>query len=86
MKITSQLLASLRRPSHYEPGEPLWTHPHIAAEMLKAHLDPTTDAASYAPQTIDRICAHLTDAMAPEARQPRYRLGLRAGPVLPQAG
>ncbi len=63
MKITAEMIASLRRPAPYETGEPLWTHPHIATEMLKAHLDPTTDAASYKPDTIRRICAHLTDAM-----------------------
>ena len=63
MNITPKLLHALLRPAPYEAGEPLWTHPHIAAEMLKAHLDPTTDAASYAPDTIDRICTHLTDVM-----------------------
>lgn len=63
MKINAETIASLRRPALYETGEPLWTHPHIASEMLKAHLDPTTDAASYKPDTIERICAHLTDAM-----------------------
>ncbi len=63
MNITPSLIHALRRPAPYETGEPLWTHPHIAAEMLKAHLDPTTDAASYRPDTIDRICTHLEGAM-----------------------
>ena len=63
MKITPELIHSLHRPAPYAAGESLWTHPHIAAEMLKAHLDPTTDAASYTPDTIDRICAHLEGAM-----------------------
>lgn len=40
-------------PPIYEPGEPLfWTDPHISSEMLKAHLDPNTDAASRRPETI----------------------------------
>lgn len=63
MDITPEMLHTLRRPAPYEAGESLWTHPHIAAEMLKAHLDPTTDAASYAPDTIDRICTHLEGVM-----------------------
>ncbi len=80
MRISAQSLAALRRPEPYEPGEPLWTHPHIAAEMLKAHLDPSTDAASYRPQTIERICAHLTEAMA--LKQGSHVVDLGCGPGL----
>lgn len=63
MITMENLLASLQKPEPYQPGASLWTHPHIAAEMLKAHLAPDTDAASYRPQTIDAICDHLTTAM-----------------------
>ncbi|MGE5579968.1 MAG: SAM-dependent methyltransferase [Bacillota bacterium] len=48
------------KPEVFEPGEPLfWDDPHISSEMLKAHLDPTIDAASRRPETIDRIVAWL---------------------------
>ena len=79
MKISAQSLAALQRPMPYEPGEPLWTHPHIADEILKAHLDPATDAASYRPQTIERICTHLTEAMAPKQGSRVVDLGCGPG-------
>ena len=63
MEDISLLLESLQRPALYEPGAPLWTHPHIAGEMLKAHLSPDTDAASYRPETIRAICDHLTNVL-----------------------
>jgi SAM-dependent methyltransferase len=45
-----------RQPACFEPGEDqFWTHPHIARQMLQAHLDPGTDAASRKPETIDCI-------------------------------
>ena len=56
-------LEELKRPAPYQPGAPLWTHPHIAGEMLKAHLNPDTDAASYRPECIDAICNHLYRTM-----------------------
>jgi len=70
MDKISTILEALRRPKPYQPGAPLWTHPHIAAEMLKAHLAPDTDAASYKPDTIDAICNHLISALhlAPDSR------------------
>ncbi|HSO27799.1 MAG TPA: methyltransferase domain-containing protein [Anaerolineales bacterium] len=43
------------KPPPFEPGEPhFWTDPHIASQMLAAHLDPTVDAASRRPETIAR--------------------------------
>ncbi len=51
-----------QKPPPYEPGEPLfWDDPHISAEMLKAHLDPKTDAASRKPATIGRTCDWLIE-------------------------
>ncbi len=51
------LLEALRRlqekPLPFTPGEPhFWTDPHIAGQMLRAHLDANTDAASRRPETI----------------------------------
>jgi len=43
------------KPDVDEPGEAaFWNDPYIAQQMLKAHLDPNTDAASRKPETIDR--------------------------------
>lgn len=57
------ILAFLETPSLYQSGAPLWTEPHIAEEMLKAHLSAETDAASYRPETIEAICSKLPDSM-----------------------
>ncbi len=51
-------------PALFEPGEPLfWDDPHISAQMLAAHLDPTTEAASRAPHVIERTVAWLVDTL-----------------------
>jgi SAM-dependent methyltransferase len=43
------------KPELDEPGEAaFWNDPYISQQMLKAHLDPSTDAASRKPETIDR--------------------------------
>ena len=43
------------KPPLFAPGEPrFWTDPHIASQMLKAHLDPDVDAASRRPEIIER--------------------------------
>jgi SAM-dependent methyltransferase len=52
----SRILLAQEKPQPFEPGEPqFWTDPHIASQMLSFHLDPTLDAASRRPETIDRI-------------------------------
>jgi len=44
-----------QRPALFAPGEALfWDDPHISEQMLTAHLDPRSDAASRRPQIIDR--------------------------------
>ncbi len=49
------LLALQEKPAPFTPGEALfWNDPHISAQMLATHLDPTTDLASRRPETIDR--------------------------------
>ncbi len=53
----------LGRPAPFASGAELWNDPHISGEMLKAHLSPDTDAASYKPDTIAAICCHLPCAM-----------------------
>ncbi len=50
-----------QRPALFTPGEALfWDDPHISEQMLVAHLDPKSDAASRRPQIIDREVAWLT--------------------------
>lgn len=56
-------IRELERPAPFAAGAELWNDPHISGEMLKAHLAPDTDAASYRPETIAAICRHLPDAM-----------------------
>lgn len=75
MKILEQL-AALKPPAPYESGEPMfWTDPHISQQMLAAHLDPGTDAASYRPERIDEACRFL-----------QHRLSLQPGDRLADLG
>ncbi len=37
----------------------LWTDPHISEQMLRFHLDPSTDAASRRPEFIDASAAWI---------------------------
>ena len=80
MIYPQNILALMETPELYQPGAPLWTEPHIAEEMLKAHLFAETDAASYRPETIEAICDTLPDRM----RLPRGArlLDLGCGPGL----
>ncbi len=65
-----------RRPEPYEPGEAqFWTDPYVATQMLQAHLDPNTDAASFRPERIDEVCAFL-----------KSRLGLSPGKSIVDLG
>ena len=49
-----------QRPALFTPGEALfWDDPYISEQMLTAHLDPKSDAASRRPQIIDREVAWL---------------------------
>jgi SAM-dependent methyltransferase len=55
---------ALARPEPFAPHDaPFWDDPHIGRQMLAAHLDPATDAASRRPETIDRTVDHLVDAL-----------------------
>lgn len=41
----------------------LWTDPHLAQQMLRAHLDPDTDRASYRAATIDKTVDWIDQAV-----------------------
>ena len=60
----SQLLNHQKKPEPFTPGEPLfWDDPHISSQMLAAHLDPNTEAASRRPETIDRVVRWLIETL-----------------------
>jgi SAM-dependent methyltransferase len=69
------------RPPRFAPHEaPFWDDPHIARQMLAAHLDPTNDAASRRPETIDRTVAWLVAQL--DLRPGQALLDLGCGPGL----
>jgi SAM-dependent methyltransferase len=60
----SQLAKSAQKPPYFEPGSELfWNDPHIARQMLAAHLNPDTEAASRNPQTIDQIVLWIIERL-----------------------
>ena len=57
------LYRAIARPPLFAPHDgPFWDDPYIARQMLLAHLDPSTDAASRRPPAIDATVAHLAGA------------------------
>lgn len=55
---------ALARPEPFAPHDaPFWDDPYIGRQMLAAHLDSATDAASRRPDTIDRTVDHLVAAL-----------------------
>jgi SAM-dependent methyltransferase len=81
-KLRVDLLCALaERPPLFEPGEPLfWNDPHISGQMLKAHLDPGTDAASRPPEAIARTVEWLSAKL--DLRPGDRLLDLGCGPGL----
>ncbi len=81
-KIDFEALARYaQKPALDEPGETLfWNDPYISQQMLKAHLDPNTDAASRKPETIDRIVAFMVDQL--DLQKGSFFLDLGCGPGL----
>ena len=73
------VIPQLARPLPYEEGAPLWTDPHIARQMLAAHLSPDTDAASFRPETVAAICGFLPTAMGLSAGARIVDLGCGPG-------
>lgn len=52
------------KPAPFTPGEShFWTDPHIARQMLAAHLSPDTDAASRRPETIQLSTAWIVQSL-----------------------
>ena len=77
--LYGELKALLQKPTFYERTSDLfWDDPYIATQMLKAHLDPTNDAASRKPEFIQRSVAWLSTVLPQGARV----LDLGCGPGL----
>lgn len=79
--LADTLVRALGRPEPFAPHDaPFWDDPYIGSQMLKAHLDPTTDAASRRPATVWATVDHLVTALelAPGSRL----LDLGCGPGL----
>ena len=76
-----ELIRSLaRRPEPFAAGAPFWTDPRLADQLLAAHLDPETDAASRRSEAIAREVDWLVGVLelGPGARV----LDLGCGPGL----
>lgn len=68
-------------PALYASGSaPFWDDEHISAQMLKAHLDPNTDAASRKPTFIDASVDALLGAL--RLKDESRLLDLGCGPGL----
>lgn len=70
-----------QKPEPFTPaGQPIWTDPHVSKQLLLAHLDPTTDAASRRPETVEASVAWIVQTL-PLARGANV-LDLGCGPGL----
>ena len=79
--IAEVLARALGRPEPFAPHDaPFWDDPYIGSQMLAAHLDPSTDAASRRPGAIRATVDHLVEALglAPGS----HLLDLGCGPGL----
>jgi SAM-dependent methyltransferase len=69
-----------QRPPLFAPHDaPFWDDPYISKQMLLAHLDPTTDAASRRPETIDRSVEWLISGVPLAPGQKVLDLGCGPG-------
>jgi SAM-dependent methyltransferase len=79
-RLPDLLERALARPSRFQLHDaPFWDDPHIGRQMLAAHLDPGTEAASRRPETIARTVAHLAGAIPVEAGDRLLDLGCGPG-------
>jgi SAM-dependent methyltransferase len=69
--IVELLREFARRPPPFSryTAPAFWSDPHIAGEMLKWHLDPDTDRASYRPERIDLAVRWLHDLRSLEGKR-----------------
>lgn len=78
--LISQLILLQQKPEPFTPGEPLfWDDPHISKQMLEAHLNPNTEAASRKPGTIDRSVKWMIGTLGLKAGDAVLDLGCGPG-------
>lgn len=76
----SSLVPFMQKPEPFAPGvEKFWDDPYISQQMLKAHLDPSIDAASRKPETIDKTVRWLDEYMGLPSGSPVVDLGCGPG-------
>jgi len=76
-----KLLDLKQPPLPFTPGNAvIWTDPYIASQLLAAHLDPTTEAASRKPETIHRSAQWIAQTL--DLRLGDTLLDLGCGPGL----
>ncbi len=79
-QMIQHLIVLQQKPELFTPGEALfWDDPHISEQMLKAHLDPNTEAASRRPETIDRSVQWIIETLALKAGDSILDLGCGPG-------
>ena len=79
-QLISQLLQLQQNPAPFTPGERLfWDDPHISSQMLEAHLNPDTEAASRGPGTIDRSVKWMIEVLGLKAGDSVLDLGCGPG-------
>lgn len=75
-----RLLSLQTPPPPFTPGDAyLWTDPHVARQLLAAHLDPHTDAASRKPETVARSAAWVVEILGLQPGQRLLDLGCGPG-------
>ncbi len=74
------LLAAQQKPALFPEREELfWDDPYISQQMLKAHLDPATDAASFKHETIDKTVEWIMNYLGLKAGSRVLDLGCGPG-------
>ncbi|MBI5959132.1 MAG: class I SAM-dependent methyltransferase [Chloroflexi bacterium] len=69
-----------QQPPRFEPGEPLfWDDPYISEQMLAAHLNPNTEAASRTPPVIEKTVNWMMTVMGLQPGQSLIDLGCGPG-------
>ncbi len=77
----ADLSRAIDRPELFAAGcEPFWDDPHISRQMLRAHLDQETGAASRNPEVVGAEVEHLSDFL--NLRDETRVLDLGCGPGL----
>ena len=77
--MSSELFNLLQKPALWQrSAEPFWDDEHISKGMLKAHIDPDSDAASRRAATVDKSVNWISSLISPNSKI----LDLGCGPGL----